>query len=135
LAARREGDVLVAQEPNRRRDQLSPDRHGGAVAGAALAATAGGRLGVVQAGQLRVIQLAAQEGHQAAVGGQVLEHGCLLGPPGRCHPPVAVGVVDPTRIPAQVATVDPPDGALDIQDLEQLVQPALAQVDLALQLG
>jgi hypothetical protein len=97
------------------------------VAGAALAAAAGGGVGVVQ--------LLAQERHQAAIGGQVVEHGGLLGAPGGGDPPVAVGVVGPAGVAAHIAAADPPHRALDAEDLEQLVQPALPQVDLALLVG
>ena len=127
LRARLDGDTDAVERPLGRRRRALRDARGVPGARARVAAPARGRRLVVEA--------ALQELHPAAVGALVLEHVLLLGLAGGGDALVPLGVVGPRLSGGHPAALDPPDGTVDVEHLEQQLQGRAADVDARLERG
>ena len=97
----------------------------------------GGGAGVTApaVGRGRVVQAALQERHPTLAGPLVVEHELLLGATGGGDSFIAFSVVGPRLPRREPPTADPPDRAVDVEDLEQQLQPSPADVDDGFQGG
>ena len=91
--------------------------------------------GTLRAGELGVVERTPQVRHPAAVGGHVVDHRLLLGPPGGGHAVVPLGVVRPGLARGGPPARDPADRAVHVEHLEHLLEPRPAQRDVGLQRG
>jgi len=82
-----------------------------------------------------VVKSGLEVGHPAFGGAEVAEHRVLLALPGEREPFVAFRVVVPRLVGTGPATGDTLHGAVDVEDLEQQLQPRAPDVDDGLQSG
>ena len=95
----------------------------------------GAHTGVAAAalGGAGVVERVLEERHPAAAGALVVEHEPLLALAGLAHPRVALGVVGPRRPGGGPAARDALHGPVDVEHLQQELEPGAPDVDDRLQ--